>query len=79
MKLGYGEVINTRNELDNIKWLNNQNLKFKSNIKALQKNDTQDTDNDDGNNYDKVEDAGDLFCRNQSKNKSRKNCLLGLY
>ena len=79
MKLGYGEVINTRNELDNIKWLNNQNLKFKSNIKALQKNDTQDTDNDDGNNYDKVEDAGDLFWRNQSKNKSRKNCLLGLY
>ena len=77
VKVGDVKGSKTGNEINKIKKLKRQNSKLKRKIKALNKKVTNDNDEWDDNN--KPEDSGDQFGGNQSKNKPKKNWLIGLY
>ena len=71
VKLGYGKVSNTENEIDKLNDLNKQKYKFKRNTISLKKKVTNGNDNGD-DNY-KPKHAGDQFGGKKYKKSSKKN------
>ena len=73
MSLVNEKVINAGNEINNIKYLKNQNSMSKGNSKALKKKVALEKDDYEGDSNDESEDSGDQFGWKQSKNRSNKN------
>ena len=70
VELGRGKLTKTGNDLDNLNKLNNNNPRFKRNIKGLKNKITQDKENDEGYNGNKYEYTCYQLGRKQSKSKS---------
>ena len=61
VKLGYGKLSKTGNDIDKLKELKKQNSKFKRNTKDLNKKVTQEKDDNEGDDNAEPEDAGNKF------------------
>ena len=67
VRLGYGKISKTGNEIDKLNELKNHNSKFKSKIKAPNNKVTQENYDYEGDDKDELEDSGDQFCGKQSR------------